>query len=989
VKPLEFVEKWGDVRLRERQASQEHFIDLCRLLAEPTPAEDDKDGSHYCFERGLKKVGGGDGWADVWRRRCFGWEYKGRHANLSAALRQLQAYALDLENPPYLVVSDMDRIEVHTNWTNTISRTISLSLADLLLPSNLDILRKVFRGSEALKPGQTPQELTVTVAARFGELGRRRQERGHHPREVAHFLNRLVFCMFAEDAGLLPGSLFMRVIRQTQSRPDFAAAQLAELFAKMGSGGFFGADRIRHFNGGLFDDPGVLPLEPDDLKLIADTAAEHDWSQMDPSIFGNLFEAALTETQERRLLGAHYTDREMILKIVEPVVIQPLTAEWATACAAISGEMRGVREADAERSAVTAAAGALMKTDPAGAKAGEAARRRRMTAIARNRSLAQRRAAELLEAFLSKLDAYRVLDPACGSRNFLYVALQALKDIELKALVDAERLGLPAPAPRVGLQAVRGIEKEAYAAERARVTLWIGDLQWRQRNTYTAYKEPILSNLDQIENRDAILNEDGTEAQWPEADAIIGNPPFVGGKKLRESMGDAYVDRLFEVYAGRVPAEADFVCYWVAKAWEGLGTPPRAVGFGGGKKAGLVTTNSIRGGANRRVLEPIVAAGALREAWSDEPWVLEGAAVRVSMIGFGWGLAEQRLDGQAVERINANLTAGSVDLTRAARLKENANVAFQGPVKVGPFDLDGAAARAMLAEPRNPNGRPNSDVVVRLETGIEIVRRPADRWIIDFGERSLSEAALYEAPFAYVERYVKPFRANNNDKQRRERWWLLGRSGADYKAAAARCSRVIMTPRVAKHRLFCWTVATTLPDSAVVALARDDDLCFGLLQSRAHEIWALRLGSSLEDRPRYTPSTTFETFPFPAGLTPNVNASDWAGDPRAAAIAEAASTLNDLREAWLNPPDLVVHEPEAVPGYPDRILPKDETAERELKKRTLTKLYNARPAWLDMAHRDLDVAVAAAYGWPGDLTDDQVLERLLELNHERARRDDG
>lgn len=311
--PAQFVKKWSDSQLRERQASQEHFLDLCRMLEVPTPAEDDPLGERYCFERGAAKTGGGDGWADVWRKGCFGWEYKGKHKNLDAALRQLQAYALDLQNPPYLVVSDMERIIVHTNWTNTISRKIEFTLDDLHEPEKLAMLRQVFDGSDSLKPKISPQELTAKVAQRFGDLGRRLQERGHHPRDVAHFLNRVVFCMFAEDAKLLPEGLFTRLTRSMQMRPPAEAApQFDALFAMMRAGGMFGADIVHWFNGGLFDEKPALPLERADIKLIHDTAAEHDWSDLDPSVFGNMFEEALKATRERAALGAHYTDREKI-----------------------------------------------------------------------------------------------------------------------------------------------------------------------------------------------------------------------------------------------------------------------------------------------------------------------------------------------------------------------------------------------------------------------------------------------------------------------------------------------------------------------------------------------------------------------------------------------------------------------------------------------------------------------------------------------------
>lgn len=980
--PAEFIGKWSDATLRERQGSQEHFLDLCRLLGQPTPAEDDPHGERYCFERGATKAGGGDGWADVWRRGCFGWEYKGPHKDLNAAYRQLTIYASNLESPPYLVVSDMARIVIHTNWTNTVSRVIELSLEDLREPAKLDLLKQVFEGSDRLKPSVSPQELTAKVAARFGELGRRLQERKHPPRDVAHFLNRLVFCMFAEDAKLLPRELFTRLIRNTERRPDQAAMQLEQLFATMRTGGFFGVDTIHWFNGGLFDEAPALPLEAIDLKLIGDTAAEHDWSEIDPAVFGTLFEEALKATRQRAALGAHYTDRAKILKIVDPVIVWPLTAEWETALAEIKAHGAAIKAADAERRAVMDAAGEAMKADPAAARAGEAGRRKKLTAIARNRDAAFGAARDRLESFLTRLAAYRVLDPACGSGNFLYVALHALKDLELRAIIDAERAaGVPPPAPRVGLDCVRGIEIEAYAAELARVTLWIGDLQWMRKNGYSAYAEPILSRLEQIENRDALLNPDGTEAAWPEVDAIIGNPPFLGDRKIATELGGDYTARLRDVF--KIEGSVDFVCYWFDKA-------TTAIEADSSTRVGLVSTNSIRGRANRRVLERVATVSRIWEAWSDQPWVLDGAAVRVSMVCFGGKQATTRLDGEDVRQINSDLTASDADLTKANKLSENEAVAFNGIQKTGPFEVPADQARRWVAAPPNVNGRPNSDVLRPYWNGLDVTRGSRNSWVIDFTGLSEIEAACYEAPFQHALLTVEPVRRASrvqNEKAREQlstQWWLFWRPRPELAHARARLAKIIVSPEVAKHRVFRFVEAGVGIDKNLIAIAREDDAAFGILHSRFHELWSLRMGTSLEDRPRYTPSTTFETFPFPEGLTPDIPAADYADDPRAVAIAEAAKALNELREAWLNPADLVRIEPEVVAGYPDRVLPVSDEAAKVLKTRTLTNLYNQRPAWLDMAHRRLDAAVAAAYGWPADLSDDAVLERLFALNQERA-----
>jgi type II restriction/modification system DNA methylase subunit YeeA len=310
-----------------------------------------------------------------------------------------------------------------------------------------------------------------------------------------------------------------------------------------------------------------------------------------------------------------------------------------------------------------------------------------------------------------------------------------------------------------------------------------------------------------------------------------------------------------------------------------------------------------------------------------------------------------------------------------------------GVTKTGPFDIDGELARSWLSLPLNPNGRPNTDVLKKSVNGEEITGRSSDRWIIDFGVgKTEAEIAFYEVPFSYAYHTVRPFRLKSRQEKNRVLWWQYERPWPSMWKSFWGLSRYIATSMVAKHRLFVWLPIVVLPENLVIVIACDDDTTFGILHSHFHEIWALRLGTSLEDRPRYTPSTTFETFPFPEGLTPNVPATEYANDLRAQKIAIAAKRLDELRKTWLNPPDLVVHVPEVVPGYPDRILPKNEAAAVVLKKRTLTNLYNERPAWLDNAHRDLDEAVAGAYGWKPDMSDDEILTKLLALNVARAKK---
>ena len=932
--PEVFITKWRAVELKERSAAQEHFIDLCRLLGELTPAEADPTGETYCFEKGARKETGGDGWADVWKRHCFAWEYKGPRANLDAAFDQLRQYALALENPPLLIVSDMRQFRIRTNWTNSVSKTHEFEIDDLADATVRDKLKWALADPKRLRPDETRQALTERAATAFALLAQALRERGHDPQAVAHFINRLVFCMFAEDVGLLPNNLFTRMLEQARQQPEEFAAMARDLFAAMATGGRVGFEPVAWFNGGLFDDDTALPLKKAEIDTVLQ-AATLEWSEIDPSILGTLFERGL-DPDKRAQLGAHYTDRDKIMRIVEPVVIRPWLAEW-----------------EKEKGEIAAA---LKRAETA----------RSAAARTRQRSRAEQRK----DAFLQRLRSFTILDPACGSGNFLYVALHALKDLEHRVQLEAEAFDLQRSFPEVSPANVKGIEINAYAAELARVSVWIGHIQWMRRNGYPGTNNPVLKPLDTIECRDAILTPDGEEPEWPAADVVIGNPPFIGGKLLNANLGEDYVSRIFTVYEGRVPAEADLVCYWFVKAGEHIGS-------GKAKRAGLVSTNSIRGGANRRALQTATEDRPIFEAWSDEPWVIDGAAVRVSLVCFSGpddgAELERRLNGQLVDAVHPDLT-GNVDLTKAQRLCRNIGIAFMGDTKGGPFDVPGDQAREWLREPANPNGRPNSDVLRPWVNGMDLTRRPADKWIVDFGwSMGQEEAVLYEAPFQHAKEHVYPMRQRNRREAYRIHWWRHVEPRPGMWDALDSLSRYIATPTVAKHRLFAWLDARICPDHQLIVIARDDDTTFGILHSRFHEAWSLRLGTSLEDRPRYTPTTTFETFPFPEGLSPDIPASDYANDPRAVAIAEAARRLVELRDRWLSPPEWVEWVDEPVPGYPKRPVPRDEATAKELKQRTLTNLYNARPQWLVDAHAALDAAVAEAYGWDAGISEDEAL----------------
>ncbi|MDP2673514.1 MAG: class I SAM-dependent DNA methyltransferase [Dehalococcoidia bacterium] len=947
--PPEFVRKWVASKGGERAVAQEHFIDLCRLLGEATPSEADPSGDLYAFEKGARRPDG-EGFADVWLKDHFAWEYKGKRKDLTAAYKQVSDYREALGNPPLLIVCDIDRFEVHTNWTNTEKWVYHFANTDLLSDTPVDVstasgpaedaprltalqvLKALFENPDNLKPRKTTDQITQEAARLFGTISDELRKWKVDDMRIARFITRMLFCMFATDVGLLPRETFSEVVNVHKSRGDNEAFRrhLSELFRVMNGGGEFLMHQIPHFNGRLFEDDDV-PDKITTQEII--TLAKLDslnWADVEPSIFGTLFERILDPAQ-RTMLGAHYTSRADMELIVEPVLMAPLRRDWEEVKKAAddylySAGTRGTDE-DSQR----------------------------------------RHVRSLLSGFHTRLATTRVLDPACGSGNFLYVALALLKALEKEVIAFAALHEITDIHPRVHPRQLHGIELSQYAVELASIVIWIGYLQWKHRNAMPFDdEEPILEPLDQIHLMNAIVDcsdsDHPKEPQWPEVDVVVGNPPFLGGKLLRHGLGDDYVERLFAVWDGRVARESDLCCYWFEKA-------RGAIEAGRAKRAGLLATQGIRGGANRRVLKRIKETGDIFYAQADRKWIQDGVAVRVSMVGFDDGSETRRLLNETpdddpagalaralpVEGIGANLTHASATI-QARRLKENLGISFMGITKVGPFDIPGDVARRLLRVP-NPDGCSNADVIRPWVHGRDLNQKRRDWWIIDFPPgTTLDEAALYEAPFEYLARHVKPARLRGKRKSDAENWWIHHRPRPAMRAALSGLSRYVATSMVSKHRLFVWLPAGTLAENLVIAFARDDDYFFGVLHSRVHRVWALAEGTQLESRPRYTPTTCFETFPFP-------NATK----EQSEAIAQAAGELNRLREGWLNPAP--------VDGLP--------LAESELKKRTLTNLYNERPTWLVNAHVALDAAVLAAYGWPADISDAEILSRLLALNFER------
>ena len=606
-------------------------------------------------------------------------------------------------------------------------------------------------------------------------------------------------------------------------------------------------------------------------------ATQKNWRNIEPSIFGTLFERAL-DASKRSQLGAHYTGADDIMLVIDPVVMEPLRREWDAARAEIETLLDGGEASESGLRDLLDYGPQSWQSEnlenPDSDHPPEAA-------LAR------------LEAFQQRLASVKVLDPACGSGNFLYLALRSLLDLEKQVIDFAAAQGWHGLTPTVQPDQMLGLEINHYAAELTRTALWIGYIQWHQANGFPYEHSPILTPLDTIRQTDAILDlsdpDSPAEPKWPAAEFIVGNPPFLGSLPFRRELGDEYANVVYGLYGDRIPNSSDLCCYWFEKA--------RAqIAAGNCRRAGLLGTQAIRFQRNRMALVRIKETGDIFNAISDRDWVLDGASVHIAIVCFDDGSESNRiLDGRQVANIYADLTTGA-DLTLAQKLAENVGISFAGGTKHGPFEISRAIAEDMLRQP-NPHGKPNSDVIRPWLVGRDINQVSRDMWIIDFGtDMSEADAALYEAPFEYVCSVVKPHRDKHRDAKLRSNWWLHGRPRIEMRQALSDLSRYIGTSQVARHRLFSYINGSVFPDKTIVVFARDDDYFFGVLHSHIHIAWTAAIGTQLREAKsgqRYLISTCFETFPFPHPT----------GEQREA-IAAAAAELNRLRENWLNPPGL-------------------------------------------------------------------------------------
>ena len=917
--PQEFAGRWHDAGFGERQGAQSFFNDLCGLVGHATPAAyGDPEG--FTFEKWVP-----GGFADAYFVEHFGWEFKGQDAQLDGAFDQLLRYQVHLKTPPLLIVSSFETIRIQTNFPGMETARYDVGIVELEQPDRLGLVRDAFFAPQRFRERlRSVDAVTRETASLFQSIVVDMEARNEDTERLAHYLNQLVFCLYSEDAGLLPEGLFTRIVAQHYRDPATFDRAIRSLFAQMATGGFSGADEIAHFNGDLFNVVDTVELSTVALQRLGE-ACDRNWRDIEPSIFGTLFERAL-DASKRAQTGAHYTGADDIELVVEPVVMTPLRREWQETGAAIDKLLDSEQESNAAM-ATPQRTGFEPLTAPATATA--------LRTTARER----------LDAFRQRLASVKVLDPACGSGNFLYIALRSLLDLEREVIEFAAIHGWHGLTPLVKPDQMLGPEINHYAAELARTALWIGYIQWHQAKGFRYTQQPILTPLDTIRQTDAVLDltdpEHPAEPEWPAAEFIVGNPPFLGAKNMRSELGSEYTNWLRRVYRRELDGAVDLCCYWFEKA--------RAqIGAGQASRAGLLGTQGIRFSSNLRTLERIKNTGDIFAAYDDLEWKPEepnSAAVHVSIVCFDDGSESTKtLNGVPASDIDTRLMDDAY-LDHAQRLPQNAGVCFRGIEKGGPFDVTPQDVATMMAD-SNPNGQPNSDVVKRYLMGSDLNGRPKERWLIDFGTMPESEARQYNLPYQHCLNHVKPVRDKNNREHRRLNWWMFNDATPALNSAITPLTRYIGTSQVSKYRYFQFIDAGTTPNNKVTVFARGDDYFLGILESRFHKVWATAIGSQLreiESGQTYTITDCFEKFPFPT-----------ATERLQQAVADAAHKLDSQRRNVCQP--------------------------NGIYHRSMTNLYTENPPWLQAAHADLDKATADAYGWPVDLTDDDILKKLMRLN---------
>ncbi len=919
-------------------------------------------------------------------RNSTGWAQ-----HMLRAKGQAEAYVRDLPNdepaPPFLIVCDVGFcLDIYADFSGTgrhyaqfpDREGFRLYLPDLHRPDIRALLAAIWRDPQSLDPSRKRTEVTREVAELLARLAQALESRNHSPNAVASFLMRCLFSMFAQSIGLLPApATFTDILERAKSSPRNFVGLVGELWRQMNTGGFSAAanDDVRRFNGGLYGaahgsiEP--LPVTADKIQLLI-IAAHRDWTNVDPAIFGTLLENALSPRQ-RGQLGAHFTPRAFVERLVLPTVMEPLRLEWDGHKAASDDKLQaGDREA----------------------------------------------AAGILRAFHARLCAVRVLDPACGTGNFLYVTMEMMKRLEgevldpLASLIAGEGDRLALIGASVDPHQFLGIEKNPRAVPVAELVLWIGYLQWHFRTFGDAPPtEPILRDFRNIRHADALLDYDDEElvrdknglpvtrwdgrthkihpitgeqvpdetarvemmrpvrpriATWPEADFIVGNPPFIAGKDMRAELGDGYANALWSIY-GKVPQSADLALFFWWKAAQAVVAKKSAT-----RRFGFITSNSIRQTFCRRVIAAAMEARApirLVFAIPDHPWSdgAGSAAVRIAMTvaeragknrdqpGLLQRVTVEKPTNQDIPDIslsstmapiNADLAVGA-DPDQALPLQANDRISSPG------MKLHGAG---FIVSPRDALALglgqiPGLERHIRpYLNGRDLTQRTRGMMVIDlFGLSENDLRTKYPAVLQHVLLRVKPERDHNPRVTYRNGWWLYGEPRSELRHALFGLPRYIATVETTKHRPFCFLPASVIPDNMLVCIATDDAFHLGVLSSRIHVAWALAAGGTLEDRPRYNKTRCFDPFPFPA-----------ATDRKRATIAAIADELDATRRTRLDAnPHLTMtglyNVLEALRA--NRPL---TPAERDIHDAGHVSI-------LHRLHDDLDEAVAGAYGWPNDL----------------------
>nr|WP_120278133.1 DNA methyltransferase [Rhizobium sp. AG855] len=1008
-----FITRWQGQEGGQERANYALFLtELCDLLElpHPEPASAAHEDNDYVFERAVKETGR-DGAnsqkrIDLYKRDCFVLEAKqsrlsgdkklpetpqlpglestprGRRQSANRAWdvlmmnarAQAENYVRLLptshEPPPFVLVVDVGHaIEVYANFRRDGKaydqfpdrRSFRIYLEELRDENVRARLKAIWTDPLSLDPTRHAAKVTREIATRIAKVSKALEEQGHQTEEVAMFLMRTLFTMFAEDVELLPKDSFKGLLEDCAQKPEIFPGMMGDLWKAMDEGGFTATirEKVKKFNGEFFKNRRALPLAKEEIGELA-AAARYDWKDVEPAIFGTFLEQAL-DPNDRRKLGAHYTPRAYVERLVIATVIDPLRAEWDAA------------RSTADRQKAEGKADAAVKT---------------------------------VQAFHDRLCDTRVLDPACGTGNFLYVSLELMKKLEgevLEALVNlGGQEGLALESHTVDPHQFLGLEVNPRAAAIAELVLWIGHLQWHFKNRGVAPSEPILKAFHNIENRDAVLLwdgyplpqvKDGVECypnprrpKWPEADYIVGNPPFVGGKDIRARMGGAYAEALWKAHK-HMNDSADFVMYWWDRSADILLKPKTRL-----KRFGYVTTNSISQVFQRRVMEPYLNAKkplSLTMAIADHPWTKvtrDSAAVRIAMTVAQAG----KLDGRLMEvtaeegvetdspvilfeekigRINADLTVG-VDLASVIPMRANEGLSSRGMALHG----GGFIVTPQHAEFLGLGRRDGAEKVIKhYRNGKDLAARARGVMVIDL-DGFTEEEVRQKFPEIYQHLLVKvkPERDTNNEPYRRLNWWLFGRRNTETRGFLANLPRYIATVETSKHRVFQFLDASILPDNKLVAIGLSDGFPLGVLSSRFHVPWAMRTGGWLGvgNDSVYVKSRCFDPFPFPD-----------VSEAQKAAIGAIAEELDAHRKRVLSDhPHLTLT---GLYNVLERLKAGAKLDDLDTKERRI--FDDGLVLILKELHEKLDLAVADAYGWPADLAEEEVLARLVALNKERAK----